>query len=291
MENFEFLRHITIGQYLPTGSSLHRLDPRVKLVAFTILCGAFILGSGPAGIFLGLIVLLGLIALASIPLRYALQGLRPALPWLLLLAVLQLFMVRPSAQSDVIWSWGFLSLTIGGVQMAVVTLGRFGALILLVSLLTFSTDITSLTHGAESLLRPFQRIGLPAHELALVATIALRYVSLLARQMEQVVKAQASRGADFGRGHGGLIQRVRQIFPLLIPLFLTSLERAEALVLAMETRCYTGGRGRSHLIRLRSRPTDYAALGIALLLTLAIVGVDRWLLQPNLGSWLAHFYR
>lgn len=288
MENFEFLRHITIGQYLPTGSRLHRLDPRVKLVAFTLLCGAFILGSGPVGIFLGLIVLLGLLALASIPLRYALQGLRPALPWLLFLAVLQLFMVRPAAQSDLIWSWGFLNLTVGGVQMAVVTFGRFGALILLVSLLTFSTDVTALTHGAESLLRPFQRIGLPAHELALVATIALRYVPLLARQMEQVVKAQASRGADFGRGHGSLIQRIRRIFPLLIPLFLTSLERAEALGLAMESRCYTGGRGRSHLIQLRSRPVDYAALGIALLLTLAILGVDRWLLPPTLGPWLAH---
>lgn len=289
MENFEFLRHITIGQYLPTGSSLHRLDPRVKLVAFTLLCGAFIVGSGPGGIFLGLIVLLGLLALASVPVHYALQGLRPALPWLLLLAALQLFMVRPTAQSDLIWSWGFLNLTIGGVQMAVVTLGRFGALILLISLLTLSTDVTALTHGAESLLRPFQRIGLPAHELALVATIALRYVPLLARETEQVMKAQASRGADFGTGHGGLIQRIRRIFPLLIPLFLTTLERAEALALAMETRCYTGGRGRSHLIRLHSRPADYAALGLALLLTLAIVGVDRWLLQPNLGGWLAHF--
>jgi len=288
VEDFELLRHITIGQYLPTDSPLHRLDPRVKLVAFTLLCGAFILGSGPAGIFMGLIVMLGLLVLARVPLHYALQGLRPALPWLLLLAVLQLFMVRPATQSDVIWSWGFLNLTIGGVQMAVVTLCRFGALILLVSLLTFSTDVTALTHGAERLLRPFQRIGLPAHELALVATIALRYVPLLAREMEQVMKAQASRGADFGRGHGGLIQRVRRIFPLVIPLFLTSLERAEALVLAMETRCYTGGRGRSHLIQLRSRPGDYVTLGIALLLTLAIVGVDRWLLQPNLGGWLAH---
>ncbi len=288
MESFELLRNITIGQYLPTGSPLHGLDPRVKLVAFTLLCGAFLLGSGPAGIFLGLMALVGLLALASVPLRYALQGLRPALPWLLLLAALQLFIVRPGTQGAVIWSWGFLNLTTGGVQMAVVTLGRFGALILLISLLTFSTDVTALTHGAEGLLRPFQRIGLPAHELALVATIALRFVPLLAGEMEQIMKAQASRGADFGRGRGGLIQRVRRIFPLLIPLFLISLERAEALALAMETRCYTGGRGRSHLIQLHSRPIDYAALGLSLLLALAIVGVDRWL-PLSLGSWLAHF--
>ena len=285
MESFELLRNITIGQYLPTGSPLHGLDPRVKLVAFTLLCGAFLLGSGPVGMFLGFMALVGLLALASVPLRYALQGLRPALPWLLLLPMLQLFILRPGAQSAVIWSWGFFNLTTGGLQMAVVTLGRFGALILLISLLTFSTDVTALTHGAEGLLRPFQRIGLPAHELALVATIALRFVPLLAGEMEQIMKAQASRGADFGTGRGGLVQRIRKIFPLLIPLFLVSLERAEALVLAMETRCYTGGRGRSHLIRLRSHPMDYAALGLALILALAIVEADRWLLQ-GLGGWL-----
>jgi len=258
MDDFEFLRHVTIGQYLPGNSLLHRLDPRAKLLAFLLLVTAVTLGNA-----LLLATVLALILLSRISVRYALQGLRPAVPMIAVLAVMQLLFLGdfyiPSAGLRTLLRWGPIHITTGGVQLVVVSICRL--VVLLVSLLTFTTTLTELTHGMESLMSPLARFGFPAHELSLIATIALRFVPILAQELETIVKAQASRGADFGRG-GRLhfVRRTRELLPLLVPLFLDAFRRAEDLILAMEARCYMGGRGRTHLVRFRSSPRDYLAI-------------------------------
>jgi len=265
MDDFEFLRHVTIGQYLPGNSLLHRLDPRAKLLAFLLLVTAVTFTPSYLGNALLLATVLALILLSRISVRYALQGLRPAVPMIAVLAVMQLLFLGdfyiPSAGLRTLLRWGPIHITTGGVQLVVVSICRLVELMLLVSLLTFTTTLTELTHGMESLMSPLARFGFPAHELSLIATIALRFVPILAQELETIVKAQASRGADFGRG-GRLhfVRRTRELLPLLVPLFLDAFRRAEDLILAMEARCYMGGRGRTHLVRFRSSPRDYLAV-------------------------------
>jgi len=265
MDDFEFLRHVTIGQYLPGNSLLHRLDPRAKLLAFLLLVTAVTFTPSYLGNALLLATVLALILLSRISVRYALQGLRPAVPMIAVLAVMQLLFLGdfyiPSAGLRTLLRWGPIHITTGGVQLVVVSICRLVELMLLVSLLTLTTTLTELTHGMESLMSPLARFGFPAHELSLIATIALRFVPILAQELETIVKAQASRGADFGRG-GRLhfVRRTRELLPLLVPLFLDAFRRAEDLILAMEARCYMGGRGRTHLVRFRSSPRDYLAV-------------------------------
>jgi len=284
MEDFELLRNVTIGQYLPTGSLLHRLDPRTKIVGLGLLLLAIIAHNAASGLLVGLLIVLGLVVLARVPLGFALGGLKPALPVLVLLAALQLFFGWGAfnASCQPLWSWWVLSITPCSVQAVIVLLGRFTALILLTSLLTLTTNISELAHGAEALLRPLQRLGVPADELAMVFTIALRFVPTLAQQLEKLLKAQAARGADI---HGGSnpVQRTRQLLPVLVPLFLTTLRRGEELILAMEARGYTGGAGRTHYFRLRFGKTDVVALAIIGVLLVGLFAApfgaldQRWL--------------
>jgi len=271
MEDFELLRNVTIGQYLPTGSLLHRLDPRTKIVGLGLLLLAIIAHNAASGLLVGLLIVLGLVVLARVPLGFALGGLKPALPVLVLLAALQLFFGWGAfnASCQPLWSWWVLSITPCSVQAVIVLLGRFTALILLTSLLTLTTNISELAHGAEALLRPLQRLGVPADELAMVFTIALRFVPTLAQQLEKLLKAQAARGADI-KGGSNPVQRTRQLLPVLVPLFLTTLRRGEELILAMEARGYTGGAGRTHYFRLRFGRTDVLALAIIVLLLVGL---------------------
>jgi energy-coupling factor transport system permease protein len=265
MSEFELLRNITIGQYLPTDSPVHRLDPRVKLVGGALLMAAVMFNSSGVGLALDLMAVLGVLALARIPLRHALRGLRAAWPFFAMVALLQLILyphAQAAAQGSLLLQWGPLMITGASLYLLVILLGRLMALILLVSGLTFCTTVTELSHGTERLLRPLQRVGVPAHELALVLTLTLRFLPLLAQEMERIIKAQTSRGADFGGSRWNFVQRARRMFPLLIPLFVTSLRRAEDLIQAMEARCYLGGKGRTHLIQLRAQPIDFVALAL-----------------------------
>ena len=152
---------------------------------------------------------------------------------------------------------------------------RLISLVAMISLFTFSTSTTELTHGTEQLLKPLQRIGLPAHEFSLVIMIALRFVPILALEAEHLVKAQASRGLDFGGGKMGILKRIFRMLPLLIPLFIAALRRAETLSLAMESRCYTGGAQRTHLVRFQARRVDYAVVLLFVLFLSLIITVNR----------------
>jgi energy-coupling factor transport system permease protein len=271
MDEFEFLRHGTIGQYLPTGSVVHTLDPRVKLGGAFVLCVALVAAGHLPGLLLAWGALLGATTLARVSPGYAVRSVRAVWPFMLVVLALQLLAFSPGADCRPFWEWGILHISACSVHLAAVSLARFVGLILLITLLTLTTSITEVTQGAEHLLRPFSRVGLPANELALILALALRFVPLLAEEAERLMKAQAARGADFGHGRAGFVQRVGRMFPLLIPLFVASLNRTEDLALAMEARCYGGSRGRTHLVQFRTHGHDYAALVALLILSVLII--------------------
>ena len=286
LSEFEFLRNVTIGQYLPTGSAVHQLDPRAKLAMVVLFLAGVVISTSLAGLVVALAAVLAGLALARIPLRYALQGVRPALPFLILLALLQVFTIPQNDVGAVLWKWWLLTVTVTDLVAAALTLLRFVVLILGLSLFSFSTNTTELTHGTEHLLRPLQRLGLPAHEFALAMTIAVRFVPLLALEAERIAKAQASRGADFGHGRGSFVQRTLRMLPLLVPLFVTALRRADTLVMAMEARCYTGGKGRTHLIHLHARRADAFALLVVLLLVTLLLTATWLKVDARIWSWI-----
>lgn len=260
MKGFEFLHNITIGQYLPTGSVIHRLHPATKMLAATLLVTALIISGTASGLVFMLLMTGAGLAVARIPLRYAARGLRPAVPIIVLVALLQVLFVSQSDAGPVLWEWWIIAITPASFLLAGITVLRLAALVLVISFFTLCTGSRELTHGTERLLRPLGRIGFPAHEFAMVVTVALRFLPILSLEAEHLVKAQASRGADFGRGRMGLFKRLYRMMPLLVPLFIGSLRRGERLVLAMEARCYTGGEGRTQLIRFRAGRADAVAI-------------------------------
>ncbi len=279
MSDFEVLRSLSFGQYLPAGSPLHRLDPRVRLTGILLLMLALMACARLTIAFLGLTLVLGLFGLARLPLGYVLRGLRPLLPLFGFVLVLQLLLYPHGAAvaegSAVVWQWGPILISAASLLDTASILLRMVAIALLLTLLTAIADTTDLVHAVEGMLRPLQRLHLPAHELALMVAITLRFIPLLGRELERLLKAQAARGADFGRGRGNFFTRIRRMLPLLIPLFLAALRRAEELALAMEARGYAGGRGRTSLVRLQMRPADFLALALSLAITALVFFLDR----------------
>lgn len=277
MEDFELLRYVTIGQYLPGDSVVHRLDPRTKISVFLFLTIAVTFSLSYVANVILVVVTALLVLLAGISLRYILSGLKPALPIIVVLAVLQLLFYgdayTPYGQtSQTLFQWGWIHITNGSVQLVIVSTLRFVELLFLTSLLTNTTTLTDLTHGLEAMLRPFARIGVPAHEISLVATIALRFVPLLAEQLEVIMKAQASRGANIAhRGRLRFVTTARQVAVLIVPLFVDAFRRGEDLILAMQARCYLGGRGRTSLIRLTFGPSDALVYALSLVFSVAML--------------------
>jgi energy-coupling factor transport system permease protein len=264
-DEFEFVRYVTIGQFMPTGSVVHGLDPRAKLLAAGLFVVAIAIAQTVPTTTILLVALLAIAVLARIPLTYLLRGLVPMLPILIVLGALQLiFQGQADRTGTVLWQWWFLRLTTFTVQWVVVTLFRVADFIFLASLLTLTTSTTQLTHGAESLLRPFRRLGLPAHELALVMTVALRFVPILAEEVDRLAKAQASRGGNIGENNRWRPDRVvRARLPLIVPLFLSALRRGEELITAMEARCYVSGARRSNLIEMHGNIGDVLVVALA----------------------------
>jgi energy-coupling factor transport system permease protein len=282
MENFELIRYVTIGQYIPGTSIVHRLDPRAKISCFLFLTLAVTFSRSYTANAILLVVTLGLVLLAGISIRFLLGGLKPALPFIVLLALMQLLFygnayVPYGMESVTIFQFGWIHITNGSVQAVVVSIARFVELLFLTSLLTNTTPLTDLTHGIEAMLRPFGHLGLPAHELSLVATVALRFLPLLAEQMENILKAQASRGARIAQG-GRLrfISTARQMAVLIVPLFLDAFRRAEDLILAMQARCYVGGKNRTSYISLKFTVADYVVYAVVLAFSTAMLALRNW---------------
>lgn len=274
MEEFELLRYVTIGQYLPTNSMLHRLDPRVKLIALGMLALALVAQTTGLGSLLGLGIVLALVALARVDVRVALRGLAPSAPILVFLALLQLGFGWSARTSGCVtlWRWEIVHVTTCSVEAVMTLWARLVALVLLTSLVTFTSTLSELARGIEWWLRPFQRLGVPADELAMVFMIALRFVPTLALEMEKLLKAQAARGANIHAGTNP-ITRTRQWLPILVPLFINTLRRSEDLAAAMEARGYLGGAGRTHYVRLHWRRADTLALAVVMLMVIGLITV------------------
>lgn len=270
---FDISRNITIGQYIPTGSFIHRLDPRIKLLAFVFLVLAIALNTSYIGNAIGLILSIYLFRVSKIPIKYGLSGVKPAIPFIIILAVLQLlFQGQIFSGGTVYFEYGFILITSESIRLVVVSAVRFIEIIFLSSVLTLSTSTTELTHSIQSLLSPLKKIKFPVHEISLITTISIRFVPTFAIEMEKMMKAQASRGADFGSGGWWrIIQRTKEMFPIIVPLFNIALTRAEDLILAMESRCYTPGGERTTFSVYRAMARDYLVLAIGLLFALLLL--------------------
>jgi len=258
----ELTRNITLGVYLPGETFIHRLDPRTKIVAAGLLVVLllFLKSYQTYGIFL--LFTAAVIIAAGIPLSYALSGLKPMLPVLILMWVFQLLLYsKPGA--EVLFSWWIFTATDAGLHMGNLITLRVLFLFTVTTVLTLTTSIVSLTDGLESLLKPLQKIGIPSQELVMTMVIALRFVLILAEELDKIIKAQMARGVAFDRGN--FMQKTRKIFPVFLPLFINAFKRAEELIVAMEARSYTGGKGRTKMKTLHMGRVDLAA-GIMMLL-------------------------
>ncbi len=272
----ELIRYVAIGQYLPRDSVVHRLDPRTKIGLTTLAMVTIFIIPNFSGYGLLAALLMGLFVLAQIPLGYAARSLRPILFLLLLTFVLNLFFsgVR---EGTVLLRLGPLLITAEGLRRAAFIGLRLILLVVATSLFTYTTSPMALTDGMERLLRPLRRFGVPGHELAMMMSIALRFIPTLLEETERIIKAQMARGAEFQRG--GLLQRARALLPVLVPLFVSAFRRADELALAMEARAYRGGEGRTRMKELAFTREDGVAWAAALAAT-AVVLAPRWLGLP-----------
>ena len=250
------LRDLTIGQYIPGNSVIHRLDPRTKIISiFIYMVGLFLANSIGGYIAVTLFTLLAII-LSQIPFIMLLKGIKPLWIIMVLTIILHLFLT----EGTIIWKWGILKITSEGLQQGVFMLLRLIYLVTITSLLTLTTSPISLTDGIEKVLKA---LYIPvAHELAMMMTIALRFIPTLLEETEKIMKAQMARGADFDSG--GLLAKAKSLIPLLVPLFLSSFRRADDLAMAMESRCYRGGENRTRMKQLVMSGRDYFAYALVL---------------------------
>lgn len=250
------IRDITIGQYYKADSFLHRLDPRVKIVGTLLFIFSLFLFSSPAGMAAAGILLAAGIKASKVPLRRMLRGLQPVF---MLLAVTILFQLFLTPGDKVLQLWKF-TITKEGIRKAFFLAVRLVMLILGSSSMTFTTTPNQLTDGLEKIMGPLKKIRVPVHEIAMMMSIALRFIPILIEELDKIIKAQTARGADFESG--GLIRRARNLVPVLVPLFVAAFRRADDLALAMEARCYQGGEGRTKMKPLEYKKRDLAAYGI-----------------------------
>ena len=250
---------ITLGQYYQTDSVLHRLDPRVKLVGtFTYLISLFIVYSF-AGYALAALFLFAMVKLSNVPFRYIVRGMKTILFLLLITVVFNLFLTP----GEVIWKAGIFKITKEGVSFAARMAIRLSLLILGSSIMTLTTTPTQLTDALETLMNPLKKVHVPVHEIAMMMSIALRFIPILMEETDKIMKAQIARGADFESKN--LVKKIKSLVPLLVPLFISAFRRANDLAMAMEARCYRGGDGRTKM-----KPLVYTAKDrIAYLILLA----------------------
>lgn len=250
------LKNITIGQYYPGDSIVHELDPRIKILVVTLFIVSIFFVNTFIGYLPLLVFILTVIAVSGIPALAVLRGLKP----LLFIIAITVFFNMIMTPGEVVYRLGFINITKEGLRQAGFMALRLIFLVTGASLLTLTTSPIALTDGIESVLNPFRRIGVPAHELAMMMTIALRFIPTLMEETEKIMKAQMARGADFESGN--ILRRAKNLVPLLVPLFVNAFRRADELATAMEARCYRGGEGRTRLKPLIYRRMDYIVAGL-----------------------------
>lgn len=259
------IRDITLGQYYPADSVLHKLDPRTKFLGtLAFIISVFVFHTLP-GYAVATVFLAGMIILSKVPVKFMFKGLK-AIFLILMITVVFNIILTPG---EVLWKLGFIKVTREGLVMAGKMTIRLTYLVIGSSIMTLTTTPNQLTDGLERLLRPLNRIRVPVHEIAMIMSIALRFIPILLEETDKIMKAQIARGADFESGN--LIQKAKSMVPLLVPLFISAFRRANDLAMAMEARCYHGGDDRTQMKPLKYAGRDYAAkvilvvyLGIAI---------------------------
>ncbi len=264
------LRDITLGQYFPGSSPIHRLDPRAKLVALICYIVALFLGEGLMTYGVLLLTLAAVVVSSTVSLKALLRGMKPVVFILVFTAVLNIFYTP----GEPLVSFWIFTITREGVVHAVFMVVRILMLISCTFLLTYTTSPLALTDGLESLMGPLKKLHIPVHELSMMMSIALRFIPTLIEETDKIMSAQRARGADFDSG--SLVQKARALIPLLVPLFISAFRRADELATAMECRCYHGGEGRTRMNQLHYRPSDLAFMLGALALAVLIGVLGHW---------------
>ena len=265
------IRDITLGQYYPGSSWVHRLDPRTKIIATLVYVAAIFVVPDFIGFVIAFLALVAVIVISGVPLKFLLRGLKPVFFIIALTFILNLFMIP----GDVLVKWGFLTITEQGLHTAVFMGIRLVLLIIGASMLTLTTKPINLTDGIESLLKPFEKVGLPAHDLAMMMTIALRFIPTLLEETDKIMKAQQARGADFETGN--IIRRAMSLIPIQVPLFISAFRIAQDLAMAMESRCYGGSGKRTRMNAVKLGGND--AVGFVLTAAfLAVIILERILI-------------
>ena len=260
------LKNITLGQFFPGDSFVHRLDPRTKILLTLALIVCVFLSQGFVGFALILTFVLLVCKSTGIGLKFIVRGLKPILYIVILTFVLNLFF---QAEGTILWQWGFMKVTEEGLRRAVYMALRLVLLVISSQLLTLTTSPIALTDGLEALMSPLKKVRFPAHEIAMMMSIALRFIPTLMEEADKIMKAQQARGADFESGN--LLARAKAMIPLLVPLFVSAFRRADELAMAMEARCYRGGEGRTRMKQLKYTLLDlWAFLAVAALFAAVI---------------------
>ena len=263
------LKDITLGQYFPGNSVIHRLDPRTKLIMLVIYIVALFLAQSWVSYAVMFIFLAVVIKISTIPLKSIIRGMKPLVMILVFTGVLNLFFTQ---EGPVLVKFWVITVTLGGLTRAIFMMLRILMLITGTFLLTYTTSPISLTDGLESLMNPLKNIKVPVHELSMMMCIALRFIPTLIEETDKIMSAQKARGADFE--NGSLIERAKALVPILVPLFIGAFRRADELATAMECRCYQGGEGRTKMKLLRYRRNDMTAFGIgaAMIALVSVLG-------------------
>lgn len=266
------LKDITIGQYFPGDSVLHRMDPRYKIIITLIFIVMLFLGDHIYSLLFGVVLCILALALSNIPLNLIWKNMKVLIPILLITAILDVFLIEGDT---VLVDWYFIEITWEGIRTAIMMIIRILTLVAGTSLLTYTTSPIALTDAIERLLSPLKKIHVPVHAFAMMMTIALRFIPTLLEETDKIMTAQKARGASLGEGKW--LDRAKALVPILIPLFVSAFRRAEELATAMECRCYRGDEGRTKMRQLHAAKRDYIALTISLvLLALAIATRIIW---------------
>ncbi|WP_343208552.1 energy-coupling factor transporter transmembrane component T [Anaerolentibacter hominis] len=263
------IRDITIGQYYPADSVIHRLDPRMKLLGTFVFIISLFLFKSFSGYIVAAVFLFSVIKISRVPFGFIFRGLKVVLLLLIFMAFFNLFFTPGTP----VFQWWIIKITKEGIRNACFMAIRLTFLIVGSSLMTFTTTPNQLTDGLERVLRPLSKIGVPAHEIAMMMSIALRFIPILLEETDKIMKAQQARGADFESG--GLIAKAKSLVPILVPLFISAFRRADELAMAMEARCYHGGEGRTKMKPLHYEKRDYITLAVLVLYMIAVIAVGR----------------
>ena len=260
------LKDITLGQYFPGHSIIHRLDPRTKLILLVVYIVALFMATGWVAYGMLFAALVWVIKISTIPVKSIVKGMKPLVLILIFTGILNLFFTQEGTLLVDVW---IIKIYSGGLSRAAMMVARILMLITCTFLLTYTTSPIALTDGLEALMNPLKKIGVPVHELSMMMCIALRFIPTLIEETDKIMCAQKARGADFE--NGSLMERAKALIPILVPLFISAFRRADELATAMECRCYQGGEGRTKMKLLRYHREDFVSFGIAAALVAAVV--------------------